>query len=491
MNQATPLVEERLYINGKLRPATAKRTFENINPTTEEVIGVVADASKEDMNEAIAAARKAFDETEWSNDPMFRAKCLRQLHAALLKHADSFKATLIAEVGATESSLQLAMFDSALGCLNYSAHAAENFEWETPMPDDGSEWGMASKRTIVREATGVAACITPWNVPLQVSLAKIGPAMAAGCTIILKPAPDTPWSGTALGRLVAEETDIPAGVFNVVTTSDNSVAQILSEDPRIDVVSFTGSTQTGRLLMKAGSQTIKRIFLELGGKSSQIVCNDADLDMVAFICAFGWTMQAGQGCVINTRLLVQRSVYDEVVEKVTQAFKNISYGDPTDPKNHMGPLINAAQHKKVLAYIETGKQEGARLMTGGARPAHLKKGYFVEPTVFADVDPDSTIAMEEIFGPVLCIIPFDTDDEAIKIANNTIYGLGGAITSKNLERAHSMARRIKAGVVTINNGIFYNPSVPFGGYKQSGIGREMGVMGVEEYTEVKIICEDL
>jgi aldehyde dehydrogenase (NAD+) len=243
--------------------------------------------------------------------------------------------------------------------------------------------------------------------------------------------------------------------------------------------------------MALGSKTIKRVFLELGGKSSYIVCDDANLDANAVMCAFQATVQAGQGCSINTRLLVQRPVYEQMIEKVTAFYRTIRFGDPADPTTHMGPLINAKQRDRVLAYIEKGRAEGARLLIGGGRPAHLPKGYFVEPTVFADVDPRSTIAMEEIFGPVLCMIPFDTDEEAIEIANNTIYGLAGTVASGNVERARGIARRIRSGVVNVNGGIYYNPAVPFGGFKQSGLGREMGELGLEEYTEVKVLCEDL
>ena len=484
------LIEERLYIGGALRPASGSRTFENVNPASEEVIGVAADGSAADMHEAIGAARDAFDRGEWARDHALRARCLRQLHQALERHAPEIRATLRAEVGACENSLVSAMFDMALGILPYSAHLAETFEWERDL-GTGKEWGMPSKRTLIREPVGVAACITPWNVPMQVNLAKIGPALAAGCTVVLKPAPDTPWSGALLGRLAAEETDIPAGVFNVVNTADNAVAQILAEDPRVDAISFTGSTQVGRLLMSLGAETIKRVFLELGGKSSYIVCDDANLDAHAIGCAFQATVQAGQGCSINTRLLVQRPVYDEMIEKVSAYYRTIRYGDPADPANHMGPLINAKQRDRVLGYIEKGKAEGARLLVGGGRPAHLPKGYFVEPTVFVDVDPTSTLAMEEIFGPVLCMIPFDTDDEAVEIANNTIYGLAGTVASRDVERARRIARRVRSGVVNVNGGIYYNPSVPFGGFKQSGVGREMGELGFEEYTEVKVLCEDL
>lgn len=483
-----PLIEERLLVGGVLRPSRSGRTFDNFSPATEEKIGVCADADSSDMEEAIGSAREAFDQGTWATDPAFRATCLRQLHAALAKHAPEFRAISRAEVGATDASLGLAMFDSALPLLLYSAELAENYTWERAL-DSGAAWGMPSKRTQIREATGVVACITPWNVPTQVNLAKLGPALAAGCTAVLKPAPDTPWNATALGRLAAEETDIPPGVLNVVPTADNGVAQQLAEDPRVDVISFTGSTEVGRHLMALGARTIKRVFLELGGKSPFIVFDDADSGANVGLCTYQSLMQSGQGCSINTRVLVQRGLYDDFVERLRTQYESTPYGDPDDTRNFMGPLINAKQRDRVLRYIEIGKNEGARLVCGGNRPAHLDRGFYVEPTIFADVDPSSTIAVEEIFGPVTCVIPFDTEDEAVAIANNTIYGLAGTVATADLERAHRVARRIRSGVLNINGGVYYNPSVPFGGYKQSGLGREMGELGFEEYTEVKVIAE--
>jgi aldehyde dehydrogenase (NAD+) len=323
---------------------------------------------------------------------------------------------------------------------------------------------------------------------MQVNLAKLSAALGAGCTTVLKPAPDTPWSASAVGRIIADETDIPVGVVNIVSTSDNAVAQILAEDPNVDIVSFTGSTAVGRRLMACAAPTVKRVFLELGGKSACIVCDDAPLDQVAQIAAYGSCAQAGQGCSINTRLLVQRSVYEETVGKVAAAFEAIPFGDPLDPSVYMGPLINRRQYERVLSYIELGRAEGARLVTGGSRPDGFDKGFFVEPTVFADVDPASRLAQEEIFGPVLCVIPFDDDEQAIDIANGTIYGLAAQVESGSRERADAIARRLRAGQVNVNGGLYHAPDSPFGGYKQSGIGREMGVLGLDEYTEVKVIA---
>jgi aldehyde dehydrogenase (NAD+) len=485
--QIHPFVEERMYIGGVLRPAEGDKVFDNVSPVTEQVIGVCADASRPDMEDAIAAARTAFDEESWWRDHDLRARCLRQLHAALARHGLEIKETIRAEVGATEGSLQGVQFDTSIKHLLYAADQVERYEWEKDLGFTDF-LGIPTRRTLRREAAGVAGCITPWNAPMQVNLAKISAALGAGCTVVLKPAPDTPWTATALGRLAAEETDLPAGVLNVVPTSDNAVAQLLAEDPRVDVVSFTGSTAVGRHLMAVAAPTVKNVFLELGGKSASIVCDDAPLDEVAMITAFGSCAQAGQGCSINTRLLVQRRVYEEMVQKVGAAFESVVCGDPADPAVYMGPLINRRQYERVLSYIELGQSEGARLVTGGHRPAAMKSGYFVEPTVFADVDPGSRLAQEEIFGPVLCIIPFEDDNEAVEIANGTIYGLAAQVESASLERAEAIAHRLRAGNVNVNGGLYHAPDSPFGGYKQSGIGREMGVLGFDEYTEVKLLA---
>jgi aldehyde dehydrogenase (NAD+) len=486
-DQIDPLVEERLYIGGVLRSAEGGKVFDNVSPVTEQVIGVCADASGRDMEDAIVAARVAFDEESWWRDHDLRARCLRQLHAALERHAPEIKETIRAEVGATEGSLHGVQFDTSIKHLLYAADLVERYEWEKDL-GLSDFLGIPTRRILRREAAGVAACITPWNAPMQVNLAKLSAALGAGCTAILKPAPDTPWTATALARLAAEETDVPAGVLNVVPTSDNAVAQMLAEDLRVDVVSFTGSTAVGRHLMAVAAPTVKNVFLELGGKSACIVCDDAPLDEVAMIAAFGSCAQAGQGCSINTRLLVQRRVYTEMVEKVKGAFESVVYGDPADPAVYMGPLINRRQHERVLSYIELGQSEGARLVTGGHRPPAMKTGYFVEPTIFADVDPRSRLAQEEIFGPVLCIIPFDDDDEAVEIANGTIYGLAAQVESRSLDRAEAIAHRLRAGNVNVNGGLYHAPDSPFGGYKQSGIGREMGVLGFDEYTEVKLLA---
>ncbi|MSO37745.1 MAG: aldehyde dehydrogenase family protein, partial [Acidimicrobiia bacterium] len=298
---------------------------------------------------------------------------------------------------------------------------------------------------------------------------------------------DTPWSATHIGRVAAEYTDIPAGVLNIVTAGEAAaVGEVLSGDSRVDMISFTGSTATGKRIMARGAETLKRVFLELGGKSANIILDDADL---AAQCGSGAMvcMHGGQGCAIGTRLLLPRSRYDEGVELLKASFEGWKYGDPTNPENLQGPLINERQRERVLGYIETGKAEGARLVVGGGRPAHLEKGYYVEPTLFVDVDPDSTIAQEEIFGPVLVVIPYDDDDDAVRIANNSRYGLSGSVNGRDLDRAYGIAKRIRTGTVAVNGGQWFGPDSPFGGYKESGLGREHGVPGFEEYLETKTI----
>jgi aldehyde dehydrogenase (NAD+) len=330
----------------------------------------------------------------------------------------------------------------------------------------------------------VVAAIVPWNYPFEVTINKLGPSLATGNTVILKAAPNTPWNATRIGRLVAERTDFPPGVLQVVTTSDNAVAEELVTDPRVDLISFTGSTAVGRRIMEKGAPTLKRLFLELGGKSADIVLEDADfeakLSMAWTVCVHG-----GQGCVMLTRMLLPRARYDEGMALIEAGFQNVPYGDPTDPGNLQGPQISAVQRDRVLGYVERGVEEGARLVTGGRRPPQFDKGYFVEPTLFADVDNSMTIAQEEIFGPVLVVVPFDDDDDAVRLANQNQYGLGVGVTSGSEERALSVAKRVRAGTVGVNGGVWYGADAPFGGYKASGIGRQNGIEGFEQYTETK------
>jgi len=477
--------ETRNLIDGKLVPASSGATFENVNPATEEVIGVCADGTKEDMEAAIAAARRAFDETDWSTNAPFRAQVLRQFHAALEEAKEELRQIVVAEAGSPIALTYAVQTNAFIDAMPYFAKLAEDYEYEKPMSDI-TFMGAPNRRLLRREAAGVVGAITPWNFPLYLNLCKLGPALAAGCTVVLKPPPDTPWCATTLGRLFAEKTDLPPGVVNVVAGSDHRLGEILTTDPRVDLITFTGSTATGRRIMECASATVKKVFLELGGKSANIVLDDAPfastVGMAGMVCVHG-----GQGCAITTRLLLPRSRYEEGVALAKAAFENFPYGDPTDPGKLQGPQVSRKQQQRVLAYIEKGKAEGARCLVGGGVPKHLPKGYFVEPTLFVDVDPKSTIAQEEIFGPVLCVIPYEDDDDAVRIANDSIYGLSGAVSSASEERALAVARRIRTGTVSVNGGMWFNEDTPFGGYKQSGIGRENGVLGFEEYLETKAI----
>jgi aldehyde dehydrogenase (NAD+) len=480
--------EERLLIGGKLVEASGGKTLDNVNPATEMVIGTAADGTAADMDAAIGAARRAFDETEWSTDVDFRAQCIRQLGDALSKHRDAFVATLVAEVGTPVSGAYGPQYDAPVAGIPWIADLLERYDWEQDL-GNAAPFGIPTHRYVRREATGVVGAITPWNYPVQINIAKCVPALAAGNTVVLKPAPDTPYSALLLGQLAAEHTDIPPGVLNIVSSADHGLGAQLSEDPRVDMVSFTGSTATGRKVMIAGAATIKKVFLELGGKSAAIMLDDADAATAAVGAVFQVTSHAGQGCAITSRWLVPRARHDEAIEALLTVLPTISYGDPTDPGNMMGPLISEKQRRRVLGYIRKGVEEGAKVIVGGGIPGHLSKGWYVEPTVLVDVDQNATVAQEEIFGPVLVVIDHDGDDDAVAIANNSMYGLSGAVVGGDHERARRVANRIRTGTMSLNGGIYYGVDVPFGGYRQSGVGRESGVAGFEEYLETKSIAE--
>jgi aldehyde dehydrogenase (NAD+) len=479
--------ERRLLIDGALVDATGGGTFENVNPATEEVLGVVADGTRQDMERAVGAARRAFDTTAWATDRELRKRCLAQLQAALETEREELRAELVAEVGCPVLTTYGPQLDAPLAeALTWPAEMIDRFAWERSLgPKD--PFGMGTtEREVWKEPVGVVGVILPWNFPVEILLNKLGPVLAMGNTCVVKPAPDTPFNATRIGRLIAEHTDIPAGVVNVVASSDHLVGEVLSTSPLVDMVAFTGSTATGRRIMAAAAETLKPVFLELGGKSVNLVLDDADF-ATAVPSAAMMCFHAGQGCAIPTRLLVPRSRYDEAVDLVAGGFASMGYGDPTDPSFLMGPLVSERQRQRVLGFIEQGKAEGARLVCGGGIPEHLPKGYFVEPTLFVDVDNSMTIAQEEIFGPVLVVIGFDDDDDAVRIANESSYGLSGMVTSGDLDRAKAVARRLRTGSVGVNGGIWYGADAPFGGYKQSGIGRQCGIEGLEIFTETKTV----
>ena len=481
---------DRNLIDGRLVASSNGATFETLNPATEDVLGVAADATVADVDAAIAAARRAFDDDVegWTTDVAFRARCLRQLKEAMLNHSEELRELTIAEVGAPRFLTTLAQLDSPVEDLGYIADLAENYEGWSQDLGVASPAGVPSHRWVLREPAGVVGAVTPWNFPHQINLAKVGPALAAGCTVILKPAPDTPWAAAALAHLAATETDIPPGVLNVVNSSDHALGAMLSSDPRVDLVSFTGSTATGRKVMAAASETLKRVFLELGGKSAFIILDDADIASAASLAAFTACTHAGQGCAITTRLLVPRTRHDEIVEVAAATMAALGAGDPNDPGTICGPLISARQRDRVEDYLRLAQDEGGTFAVGGGRPAGRDRGFFVEPTLITGLDNTARVAREEIFGPVLTVISHDGDDDAVRIANDSPYGLSGAVHSADIDRAWAVARRVRTGTMSVNGGVWYGGDVPFGGYKASGIGREMGVAGFEEYLETKSVA---
>jgi aldehyde dehydrogenase (NAD+) len=478
--------ESRLLIDGKLVAGTAG-TFPTVNPATEEVLGVAADADPDDMGRAIAAARTAYDETDWSTNTELRVRCLRQLKDTLREHVEELRDITIGEVGAPRMLTSGAQLEGPIDDLGFCADTAETYEWRTEL-GHATPQGFPTRRTLAREAVGVVGAITPWNFPHQINLAKVGPALAAGNTLVLKPAPDTPWCAAAVGEIIAGHTDFPPGVINIVTSSDHAVGALLSQDPRVDMVSFTGSTATGRAVMTDAAATIKKVFLELGGKSAFVVLDDADLAGACAMAAFTAAMHAGQGCAITTRLVVPRAQYDDAVEAAGATMGSIKPGDPTSKRTVCGPVISARQRDRVQGYLDLALQEGGRFACGGGRPADRDTGFFIEPTVIAGLDNTARVAREEIFGPVLTVIAHDGDDDAVRIANDSPYGLSGTVFSSDDARAQAVAARLRVGTVNVNGGIWYSADAPFGGYKQSGIGREMGVAGFEEYTEIKLIA---
>ncbi|BBY45626.1 aldehyde dehydrogenase [Mycolicibacterium celeriflavum] len=478
--------ESQLLIDGKL-VGGGGGTFQTVNPATEEVLGVAADATADDMDRAIGAARRAFDETDWSTNTELRVRCLRQLQQVLRDNLEELRDLTISEVGAPRMLTSAAQLEGPVEDLAFCADTAESYQWVTDL-GVASPMGIPSRRKVVREAVGVVGAITPWNFPHQINLAKIGPALAAGNTVVLKPAPDTPWCAAAVGELIAEHTDIPPGVVNIVTSSDHGVGALLSKDPRVDMVSFTGSTATGRAVMADGAATIKRVFLELGGKSAFLVLDDADLAGACSMSAFTASMHAGQGCAITTRLVVPRARYDEAVEAAAATMAGLRPGDPQDAGTICGPLISARQRDRVQGYLDSAIDEGGKFACGGGRPQDRDTGFFIEPTVIAGLDNDAKVAREEIFGPVLTVIAHDGDDDAVRIANDSPYGLSGTVFSADEERANRVAARMRVGTVNVNGGVWYSADMPFGGYKQSGLGREMGLAGFEEYLEIKAIA---
>src|SRR5262245_28862066 len=474
--------ERRMLIDGELVDGEAG-AFGVLNPATEEILGEVADASKADMHRAIDAARRAFDETDWSTNRALRKRSLEQLHEAIEAEKEELREALILEVGCPRMVTHGPQLDAPLAdALTYPAKLIDEYPWESDLGDAFvSLTGKMTGRKQLREPVGVVGAIVPWNFPFEVTIHKLGQALATGNTVVLKPAPDTPFNATRLGRLMLESTDIPQGVVNVVTAADHLVGEELTLSPKVDLISFTGSTAVGKRIMEKGAATMKRLFLELGGKSATIVLEDANL-AAACLIGLGPCLHAGQGCAMPTWLLLPRSRYEEGVAILQRMYAGIVPGDPQDPGTLCGPVISAKQRERVLGYIRKGIDEGARLVVGGtAAPEGRDRGFWVRPTLFADGDKDMTIGQQGIFGPVLVVTPYEDEDDAVRIANDSVYGLAGNVFSGSLERSMAVARRLRAGFIGVGGCVAYGADAPFGGYKASGIGRQNGTAGFDQY----------
>jgi len=482
------LPEAKLYINGVLRQASGGKTYDNINPWTGDIVGQAAEASRDDVNAAIEAARHAFDRTEWRAQHAARHALMNKYYSLLSAQRDQLVAIARHEAGAAVGAAARAHVDGALVSMRDLIDCFPAVKWQEERGRRDT-FGYQSERLVVHEALGVVGAITPWNVPLYVNIGKIVAGLLAGCTVVLKPAPDTPLMGSFMGEL-AVQAGFPPGLLNVITSSDPVMAgEMLVTDPRVDIISFTGSTAVGKRIMEKGASTLKRLFLELGGKSAYIVLDD-DPTFAQTVASSMCVFHAGQGCATPTRLLVPRARYAEALEILKAAYAAYAgkWGGVDDPSNVMGPVISKRQLDRVMAYIELGQKEGARLLAGGQARTDKGGGFFVEPTCFVDVHNDMRIAQEEIFGPVLVVIPFEDDEDAIRIANDSDYALGGYIFSGSKERGMRMARRVRAGAVGVNGGMCIAGDLPFGGFRASGLGREWGREGIEEFLDTKVIA---
>ncbi|MEV4811771.1 aldehyde dehydrogenase family protein [Micromonospora avicenniae] len=463
-----------LYLDGRWVTSADGATLPVHNPATGEVIATVPAGTAADVDRAVAAARAAFD--GWAaTPPAQRAAHLDRLHAILSARADEIARTVALELGTPLKVASRIQAGLPLTVLHsYVELAAHGWAEET-----------VGNSIVVREPVGVVGAITPWNYPLHQVMAKLAPALAAGCTVVLKPAELTPLVAYLLFEAI-HEAGLPPGVVNLVTGTGPVVGEAIAAHPDVDMVSFTGSTATGRRISHLAADRIARVALELGGKSANVILDDADLPTAVKVGVGNAFLNSGQTCTAWTRMLVHRSRYDEAVELAAKAAAAYRIGDPFDPATRLGPLVSAAQRERVLGHVTRGLADGGRLVAGGPDAAVPGRGWFVAPTVIADVDPDSALAQEEVFGPVLAIIPVDDEEHAVAVANNSRYGLAGAVWSTDEERAVRVARRMRTGAVDVN-GAPFNPLAPFGGYKQSGLGRELGRHGLAEFLQTKAI----
>jgi aldehyde dehydrogenase (NAD+) len=482
----------RLFIDGAWTEGSGSAALPVINPATEEAIGLVPQGSVDDVRAAIRAARTAFDEGAWGRStPKDRGAVLARMADIIERRFDELVELNIAEAGTTRQLARALQIGAPLEAIrDYADRVLPQYQFDTPMmPYVGSN-GLAGigQGVVQREAIGVAALITPYNFPFFLNIFKLAPALAAGCTVVLKPSPDTPLEALILGE-IAEEAGLPPGVLNIVT-GDVDASTELTRHAGVDMVSFTGSNMVGRRVHQQAGDTLKRVVLELGGKSANVILDDADVDKAIPGIFMNFTMHAGQGCALLTRCVVHRSLIDHVAAAIKGVLDQVVVGNPSDDSVSMGPLITAHQRDRVEDLIRTGVREGGQIAYGGSRPAGLDKGFFLEPTVFVGVDNSMTICRQEVFGPVGVLLPFDSDDEAVAIANDSDFGLGGGVWSRDPVRAYDIARRMRTGNVNINTaaaGGGLSPWAPFGGYKHSGLGREWGAAGMEEYLETKSI----
>jgi acyl-CoA reductase-like NAD-dependent aldehyde dehydrogenase len=463
-----------IYIGGRWTPPASAEKVEVENPATEQIFGAVPAGTADDVEAAVVAARSAFD--QWaSTPPAVRAVALDGLVEAVERRAGEFAAMIATEVGCPVRVAAKVQTGVPIQVLRSCVELATDHPFSETIGNS----------LVVREPVGVVGAITPWNYPLQQVVAKVGPALAAGCTVVLKPSELTPLTAYLLFDAL-DEAGLPPGVVNLVPGTGPEVGAALAAHPGVDMVSFTGSTAVGRSIGSTVAGRVARVALELGGKSANVVLDDADLTAAVKVGVANAFLNSGQTCTAWTRMLVHHSRYDETVELAAKAAAKYVLGDPFDENTRIGPLVSAAQRGRVRGHIEKALADGARLVTGGLDAPVPEVGYFVAPTVFADVDPDSRLAQEEVFGPVLAVMPFDDDDHAVRIANNSDYGLAGAVWSAHEARALEVARRLRTGAVDINGGAF-NPRAPFGGFKRSGFGRELGPYGVDEYLQTKAI----
>jgi aldehyde dehydrogenase (NAD+) len=473
-------VHDKLFIGGEwVAPATSA-TIEVVSPHTEEVIARVPEASTADVDNAVGAARRAFDEGPWPRmAPAERAGVMAKVSQTIQARAQDYAETITREMGSPISwSIMGQVFASTM-VLDYYTGLARTYPFEE-LRD-----GVLGNQALVRkEAVGVAGAIVPWNVPLFVTMLKLGPAMAAGATVVLKPAPETPLDAYLLADALLEA-GLPPGVVNIVPAG-REVGEHLVTHPGVDKIGFTGSTAAGKRIAALCGAQLKRVTLELGGKSAAIIMDDADIEAVVPDLIGASLMNNGQACVAQTRILAPRDRYQDVVDALCDAVSRQQVGDPLDPATTVGPLVAERQRRRVEDYIATGQEEGAKVAVGGGRPASQATGWYVEPTVFVNVDNNMTIARDEIFGPVLSVIPYDGIADAVRIANDSDYGLSGSVWSRDAAAALDVARRIRTGTSTVN-GFMLEFSCPFGGFKQSGVGRELGPEGLEAYLEAKAI----